>query len=151
MKTLAEIFYDAITSDEYLMATIGGRVVSTCFEVPPDAEENTPVPNIIIIDDGFQNQQTTKDCLWEASEDRIQVSVEIAAASPQDVKAIVRKVRKAIENYIGTMFSNGQAIPELEILSSDGIAWDWMNPAYYQRLSYQCITNADIDDGQENI
>ena len=36
------------------MEAIGGRVVSTCFEVSPDEADNTELPNIIVTDDGFQ-------------------------------------------------------------------------------------------------
>ena len=88
--------------------------------------------------------------MWEAAEDRVQVGVDVAASSPDEVKQIVRKVRKAVETYIGTLYAQGEVIPELENLSSDGIAWDWMKPCYYQRLNYQCITNADIEDEQED-
>lgn len=149
MKQVDEIIYDAITADETLMALTGGRVVSTCFEVPPTDEDNTPLPNIIITFDGFQNQQTTKDCVWEAAEDRVQVGVDIAASSPDEVKHLVRKVRKAVETYIGTLYTQGEDIPGFESLSSDGIAWDWMKPCYYQRLNYQCVINVE-DDEQED-
>ena len=149
MKQVDEIIYDAIKADTDLMTAIGGRVVSTCFDVPPTEDDNTPIPNIIITDDGFQNQQTTKDCVWEACEDRVQVGVDVAATSPDEVKALIRKVRRAVESYIGTMYNQGEDIPELESLSSDGLAWDWMKPCYYQRLTYQCITNADTEDEQE--
>ena len=149
MKTVDEIIYDAICADAALMEAIGNRVVSTCFEIPPTDEDNTPLPNIIITFDGFQNQQTTKDCVWEAAEDRVQVGVDIAASSPDEVKQLVRKVRKAVEQYIGALYTQGEVIPELESLSSDGIAWDWMKPCYYQRLNYQCTTQSDIDNGDE--
>jgi hypothetical protein len=59
MKTVDELIYEAIKADEQLMQTIGGRVVSTCFEIPPDQEDNTPLPNIIITDDALQNNVTT--------------------------------------------------------------------------------------------
>ena len=151
MKTLAEIFYDAITADETLTVLTGGRVVSTCFEVPPDELDNTPLPNIIITNDGFQNNQSTKDCVWEADEDVVVASVDIAANSPSEVDSLVAKVRKAIDTYITTMWSNGQAIPELQpgSPSSQGIEWDWMKPCYYQKLTYQCITNKYEEDEQE--
>ena len=151
MKTLAEIFYDAITADETLTALTGGRVVSTCFEVPPDELDNTPLPNIIITNDGFQNNQSTKDCVWEADEDVVTASVDIAANSPSEVDSLVAKVRKAIDTYITTMWSNGQAIPELQpgSPSSQGIEWDWMKPCYYQKLTYQCITEKYEEDEQE--
>jgi hypothetical protein len=150
MKSVDEIIYDAICADTALMEAIGSRVVSTCFEVPPSEADNTPLPNIIVTDDGFQNQVGSKDCVWESGEDRVQVTVDVAADSPKEVKQIVRKVRKAVETYIGMLYTQGEDIPELESLSSDGIAWDWMKPCYYQRLTYQCITKADIDDEQED-
>lgn len=149
MKQVDEIIYDALMADEALVAAVGGRIVSTCFEVPPTDEDNTPLPNIIITDDGFQNQQTTKDCVWESAEDRVQVGVDIAAASPDEVKRLVRKVRSAVEQYIDTMYTSGEDIPELESLSSDGLSWDWMKPCYYQKLTYQCITLADLGSDDE--
>ena len=93
MKTLAEIFYDAIQADTELMEAIGSRVVSTCFEVPPDELDNTPLPNIIITNDGFQNNTSTKDCVWESDEDAVQASVDVAASSPQEVDSLVAKVK----------------------------------------------------------
>lgn len=149
MKAVDEIIYDAITASDDITAIVGDRVVSTCFEVPPDMLDNTPVPNIIVTFDGFQNQTTTKDTVWEGEEDRVQVGVDIAAASPDEVKQLVRLVRSAVEQYVCTLYSQGEDTPELESLSSDGIAWDFMKPCYYQKLNYQCITKSDIDDEQQ--
>ena len=147
MKQVDELIYESIKADEALMTAIGGRVVSTCFEVPPTEDDNTPIPNIIITDDGFQNQQTTKDCVWEGGEDQVQVTVDIAAASPSEVKQLMRMVRKAIEVYMASL---GSAMPELVSLTAGELAWDWMKPCYFKPLIYQCKTKADIDDGQEN-
>ena len=128
------------------MTTIGGRVKSTCFEVSPLDADNTPIPYIIVHDSGFTNQQTTKDNVWEASEDQVLTTVEIAADSPANVKAIVRKLRKVIENYIVAMYGQGEDIPELVSMTSNGIDWDWSKPCYFQHLDYQCVTQADIDN-----
>ena len=146
MKTVDELIYEAIQADDDLMATIGGRVVSTCFEIPPDELDNTPIPNIIITDDGMQNNVTTKDCVWEGGEDQVQVTVDVAAASPEEVKAIMRRVRKAVEVYMASL---GPDMPELVNLTAGQMAWDWMKPCYYKPLIYQCVTKADIDDEQE--
>ena len=146
MKPVDEIIYDAIRADAALMEAIGSRVVSTCFEVSPTEADNTPLPNIIVTDDGFQNQQTTKDALWEASEDRVQVGVDVAAESPREVQQLIRMVRRAVERYVAALYNQGENTPELEQLSSDGLTWDWMRPCYYQRLAYQCITNVDQDN-----
>lgn len=149
MKSLDEIIYDAICADAALMEAIGNRVVSTCFEVSPEDQDNTPLPNIIVTDDGFQNQNGTKDCVWESGEDRVQVTVDVAADSPKEVKRLIRKVRRAIENQIILMSAANERIPELESLSSGGVAWDWMKPCYYQHLTYQCTTLSDIDNEQD--
>lgn len=143
MKQIDEIIYDAIQADAALMTAIGGRVVSTCFDVSPTDADNTPVPYIIVTDDGFQNQVESKDEGWEGIEDRVQSGVEVAAESPKEVKRLVRMVRHAVNAYIDMMYDDGEPIPELDSLSSDGLAWDWMKPCYYQRLSYQCITKSE--------
>ena len=150
MKQVDEIIYDAIQADAVLMTAIGGRVVSTCFEVSPDETDNTPLPNIIVTDDGFQNQDTTKDSVWEGEDDEVQVTVDIAAKSPNEVKDLVRIVRRAVSRYIIGMYENHEVIPELDKLSSDGLQWDWMRPCYYQKLTYNCAIKSTTDDEQEN-
>ena len=144
MKQVDEIIYDAIRADEELMTAISGHVVSTCFEVSPTDADNTPLPYIIVTDDGFQNQVESKDDSWEGKEDRVSVGVEVAAESPQEVKRLILKVRQAVASYIEQMYDDGEDIPELDSLSSDGLAWDWSKPCYYQRLTYQCITNTEV-------
>ena len=150
MKQVDEIIYDAIRADEALMTAIGGRVVSTCFEVSPDETDNTPLPNIIVEYDGFQNQDTTKYSVWEGEDDEVQVTVDIAAKSPNEVKDLVRMVRRAVSRYIIGMYENHEVIPELDKLSSDGLQWDWMRPCYYQKLTYNCAIKSTTDDEQEN-
>ena len=145
MNQVDEIIYDAITADETLMALTGGRVVSTCFEVPPTEDDNTPVPNIIISDDGFQAEIFTKDDIWDSDTDRVQATVDIAGKSPEEVKTLTRMVRKAVNNYIHTMYEGGEAIPSLQSLTSDGVQWDWMKPCYYQKLYYTCDVAVDLD------
>lgn len=151
MKSVDEIIYDAICADTALMEAIGSRVVSTCFEVPPAEADNTPLPNIIVTDDGFLNQNGSKDCVWESGEDRVQVTVDVAADSPKEVKRLIRMVRRAVENHIVLMSATDGCIPELDSISSNGIAWDWMKPCYYQQLSYQCTvpSETDIDNEQD--
>ena len=144
MKQVDEIIYDAIRADSDLMTAISGHVVSTCFEVSPTDADNTPLPYIIVTDDGFQNQVESKDDGWEGTEDRVSVGVEVAAESPQEVKRLIMKVRQAVASYIEQMYDDGEETPELDSLSSDGLAWDWTKPCYYQRLTYQCITNTEV-------
>lgn len=147
MKQVDIIIYEALTADAGLMDDIGYRIKSTCFEVAPTEQDNVQLPYIIVTDDGFQNQVGTKDNLWESEDDRVQTSVEIAAQSPAQVKELVKRVRRIVNDHIIEMAEEGESIPELDALTSDGIAWDWTKPCYFQTLTFQCIIhNEEYED-----
>ena len=147
MLELDEIFYNALTADSEIASATGGRIFSTCVEVPPMENDNTPLPYIVIVDEGLQNDQTTKDNIWESADDRVQASVMISAVSPKEVKRLTRLCRKAIATYIATMTGSR---PYLESLTTDGTAWDWTKPCYYKTLQYQCdVENRNDDDDDE--
>jgi hypothetical protein len=132
---LDEIIYTALTDDEQLMGDTGGRIYSTCVEVPPVEDDNTPLPYIIIAEGASQNDLGTKDTMWESDMDVVNVSVIISAVSPKAVKTLRRQVRAAVSSYVESMTEN---IPYLRALTTDGIAWDWTKPCYYDSLHYQC-------------
>ena len=132
---LDEIIYNALTADNQVMSAIGGRIKSTCIEVPPTDEDNTPLPYIIIEEESSQNDQGTKDDVWESDVDIVNVGVIVSATSPKAVKRLRRMVRKAVGSYIESMTED---IPYLRSLSWEGIAWDWTKPCYYDTLHYQC-------------
>ena len=144
MKELDEIIYDALTADNGIGALLKGGIHSTCIEVPPLEEDNTPLPYIIIMDDPYQNETGTKDDVWESDYDRVQASVMISANSPAEVKQLRRLVRQAIASHVATL----QNPPYLVSSSNDGIAWDWQKPCYYDVLHYQCDVLVK-DYGQE--
>ena len=147
---LDELFFNALMADAEVVLAVGGRIESTCFEVAPDEKDNTKLPNIIIMDDGLTNQPTTKDMEWEADEDRVQASVDVAAEDPKQVKQLVRMVRKAIANYIKGMDDKGEEIPYLQSLQTTGVEWDWMKPCYHSVMIYQCdVENKLYDNGND--
>ena len=146
MKELDEIIYDALNADNGIGLLLRGGIHSTCIEVPPTEDDNTPLPYIIITDDPFQNETGTKDDLWESDTDRVQASIEIAANSPSEVKQLRRMVRQAIAAHVASLpYAD---TPQLVSSSNDGIAWDWLKPCYYDHLHYQCDVNIH-DYGQE--
>ena len=147
---LDEIFFNALMADDELVQAVGGRIESTCFEVSPDEKDNTQLPNIIITDDGLTNQPTTKDMEWEADEDRVQASVDVAAKDPKQVKQLVRMVRKAIANYMATLDPTKDEIPCLQSLQTTGVQWDWMKPCYHSAIIYQCDVENDINNYGNN-
>ena len=151
MLRLDEIFYKAITADADLMQAVGGRVKSTCFEVSPDEKDNTQLPYILILDEGKQPAQTTKDDEWMPSQWRVSAGVEVGAVSPNEVDALVMKAMQAIANYIVTMSIHGEEFPYLNegFPQTQGVAWDWTKPCYFDVAHYQCDVNYYDDEQDE--
>ena len=155
MLRLTQILYAALTADEDVMEACGyvaptqttpgkqARIKSTCFEVAPDKEDNTPLPYILVLDEGKAPSQTTKDDEWMPSQWRVGAGVEVGAKSPNEVDALMMKAMKAIANYISSLSAQGEEIPYLNEGSpqTQGIAWDWTKPCYFDIAHYQC----DID------
>ena len=145
-KDLDEIFYEAITADVSLVTITKGRIYSTCIEVPPTEDDNTPIPYIIITDDPYTNDMSTKDDVWEGYVDHAKCSVIITADSPAGVKQIRRRVRQAIARYVVSMTTN---IPFLTSATNEGINWDWMKPCYYDTLHYSCDMDVNLEDDEQ--
>ena len=141
---LDELFFNALMADGDLVLAVGGRIESTCFEVSPEDQDNTQLPCIIVTDDGLTNQPTDKDIEWESSQDRVQASVEVDAKDPKQVKQLIRMVRKAISNYIESLADNGEDVPYLVSVQTNGVAWDWMKPCYHETITYQCDVENDL-------
>jgi len=152
MLRLDKIFYDAIVADDELMQAIGGRVKSTCFEVPPDEQDNTPLPYIIIRDYGKQPAQTTKDDEWMPSQWRVGAGIEVGAASPNEVDTLVMKAMKAVAAYISTLDAQAENIPYLNegFPQTQGIDWDWTKPCYFDIAQYQCDIDYYDDEQDED-
>lgn len=132
---LDEIIYAALTADSTLASDTGGRIYSTCVEVPPVEDDNIPLPYIVIAEGSGQNDLGSKDTVWESGMDVVSAGVIISAESPLEVKRLRRLVRAAVSSYVGSM-TTGR--PWLRSLITDGIAWDWTKPCYYDTLHYQC-------------
>lgn len=138
---LDEIIYNAITADTVLATDTGGRIKSTCIEVPPTDEDNTPLPFIVIAESPSQNDAGTKDNVWESGVDIVNVAVEVDAVSPNEVQRLRRRIRRAVESYMESMVSP----PYLRSLGWDGVQWDWTRPCYFDTIRYQCEL-LNIDD-----
>lgn len=145
-KELDEIIYDALKANVTIMGLTGGRIKSTCIEIPPDQEDNTPTPYIIITDDPYHNDLGTKDSVWEGDTDHVQASVIISAKSPAAVKRLRRLVRKAIGEYV---VANVTGYLYLTAENNDGIQWDWTKPCYYDTIHYSCDMDVNLEDDEQ--
>lgn len=140
-----KVFYNALRSNAELMARVGGRIESTSIPVPDEEFENTPVPYIIITFDGLQNEGFTKDNSYEGDNDKVQVSVEVAADTRDDLGEIMQKIRETVIAYFEDTedhaWDDYDAVPNNYTLSASAIGYDSMKPCYYQTLTYNCDTN----------
>lgn len=152
MQRLGKIIFDALCANNELVQIVGGRIRSTCFEVPPMEQDNTPLPYIIITDDGMSPSQTTKDNEWMPYLFRVNVGVEIGAASSNEVWDIELKVMKAIADHMQNLAEQGIDTPNLNegYPQTEGIAWDWTKPCYFDTIHYQCDIENTNDDEQED-
>lgn len=141
--TTDEVFYNALMSDEKVIAATGGRIRSTCFEVPPTEQDNTQTPYIIVMFDGMQNEESTKDD-YEGDTDTTTISIEVAAESRKEVGIVTRLVRQAVRNYFRDV-DDDEDIPKDYHLTASPVAWDWTKPCYYQTMTYQCTTLNDSE------
>ena len=150
MLRLDKIIYDAITADTDLMQMVENRVQSTCFEVSPNEQDNTPLPYIIIRDLGKQPSQTTKDDGWMPSRWTVVAGIEVGGISPNEVDSIVMQAMKAVANHIQTLSSSGFDVPYINegYPQTQGVNWDWTKPCYFDVVQYQC--DIDYNDNEQN-
>lgn len=137
-KELTDILLAAIEANDELVTITGSRVYDTANEVPSWQDDNTPLPYLVVIENGSQNEQATKDSVWEGDTDHCNASIIICAETPDKVRSMRRKVRKAVKDYIVSMADQGETIPYLTASSNEGVAWDDMKPCYNDAIHYQC-------------
>ena len=139
--TLDEILFNALVNSNDVSTAVDGRIKDVCFEVGPDEQDNTPLPYIIVTDGGVQNAPQTKDTEWESHEDTATAGIEVSAKSPGEVRRLIKMARRAVAEYIGTLDYTER--PDLQSVRTEGVAWDWMKPCYWDTLVYQCIVEQD--------
>lgn len=137
-KELTDILLDAIKANDELVTITGSRVYDTAIEVPSWKDDNTPLPYLVVIEKAANNDTTTKDWVWESYIDHCNASIIICAKTPEQVRSLRRKVRKAVEDYIVALADQGESVPNLTSSGYEGVAWDEMKPCYNDAISYQC-------------
>ena len=152
-------FVAALQSNTTLMAKLAAKkVYNTSIAVPDKDLINAPLPYIIVSFDGLQNDTSTKDCSYDAEEDKVQIGIEIAARSRRKLGELAQDVRDTVRSY----FENYSApssemeedltdiIPDDYTFSANGVQYDPDKPCYFQTLTYNCDTkNIYSNDEQE--
>ena len=140
-----KVFYNALRSNAALMEQVGGRIESTSIPVPDEEFENVPVPYIIITFDGLQNDGFTKDNNFEGDTDHVQVGIEVAADTRDELGDIMQAIRETVVAYFedteGHAWDDYKYIPSNYTFTASQVGYDSMKPCYYQTLNYNCDTN----------
>jgi len=140
------IFIAAIQSNPALVERIGGRLYGTAIPLPDEDADNVPVPYIIVTFDGLNNQNQTKDDVYEGCYDTVNIGVEVTGETISDLHELTQAVRDTILSYFR---SHETAVIDYTF-TADAIQFDSLKPCYWQMLRYQCeVYNLDDnDDGQ---
>ena len=140
-----KVFYNALRSNAELMATVSGRIESTSIPVPDEEFGNVPVPYVIITFDGLQNDGFTKDNSFEGDTDKVQVGIEVAANTRDELGDIMQAIRETVVAYFedieGHALDDYDYVPVNYTFTASPVGYDSMKPCYYQTLTYNCDTN----------
>ena len=151
------IFIAAIQSNTELMEALGyeaqeelyegrpARLYCTAVPLPDEDADNTPVPYIIVTFDGLNNQNQTKDDVYESNYDTVNIGVEVTGKTIDDLHELTQAVRNTILSY----FREHETAIIDYTFSADPIQYDSLKPCYWQTLRYQCEVYNLNDDEQD--
>ena len=177
-------FKAAIMSDADLLAIVTPsptpaqphpkpRIYNSAIPVPDENLDNVPVPYIIVMYNGMTNDAGTKDD-YEGDTDTVQIGIEVAAKTREQLGVIMRRIRKIIHedfmfvwgyadlrdtNDVQLEDTNGfrlrvmreydeivNRIPYSYTVSAQAVQYDPWKPCFWQVLNYQCDIANDFDD-----
>ena len=104
-----------------------------------------PVPYVIITFDGLQNDGFTKDNNFEGDTDHVQVGIEVAADTRDELGDIMQAIRETVVAYFedteGHAWDDYDYVPVNYTFTASPVGYDSEKPCYYQTLNYNCDTN----------
>ena len=139
------IFIAAIQSNPALVERIGGRIYGTAIPLPDEDADNVPVPYVIVTFNGLNNQNQTKDDVYESNYDTVNIGVEVTGKTIDDLHELTQELRDTILSYFR---ENKTAVSDYTF-SADAIQYDSLKPCYWQTLRYQCEVYNLNDDEQD--
>jgi hypothetical protein len=140
------IFVKALRANADLMAHLAaGDVYNTATALPDEDLDNAPLPYAIVTFDGLNNDIDTKDDPFESDSDSVNISIEIAAKTRNELGQLAEAIRRQVHQYFinaDPTDEDYELIPHDYQFSAQAVNYDSMKPCYWQVLTYQCDTNA---------
>lgn len=149
------IFVKALRADADLMAKLAAKdVYNTAIALPDEDADNAPLPYVIVTFDGLTNDESTKDD-YESTIDKVNIGVEIAARTRQELGALAKQVRSQIRRFFMNAVETDEYFDMIPLdyqFTASQVNYDQMKPCHWQILNYQCDVRNSImeDDEQEN-
>jgi hypothetical protein len=140
------IFVKALRANADLMAQLAaGDVYNTAIALPDEDLDNAPLPYAIVTFDGLNNDIDTKDDPFESESDSVNISIEIAAKTRNELGQLAEAIRRQVHQYFinaDPTDEDYELVPHDYQFSAQAVNYDSMKPCYWQVLTYQCDTNA---------
>ena len=140
------IFVKALRANADLMKQLAaGDVYNTAIALPDEDLDNAPLPYAIVTFDGLNNDIDTKDDPFESDSDSVNISIEIAAKTRNELGQLAEAIRRQVHQYFinaDPTEEDADLIPHDYQFSAQAVNYDSMKPCYWQVLTYQCDTNA---------
>ena len=143
------IFVKALRSNASLISQLpAGDVYNTAIALPEEQADNAPAPYIIVSFDGLNNQDWTKDTVYDGLTDSVTIGVEIAAKTRPQLADIAVAVRNTVTDYFRQHVQDPEdedyeLVPNSFQLQAQPVNYDDEKPCYWQRLVFVCDTNPD--------
>ena len=154
MGLLTDIFFiKALKSNEELISKLSAGDIYDNVAEPDFDMENVKLPYIIVNRDPGNNDRTTKDEQYEGAEDRVNVSIRIAARNRMELARLELMTRKTVLDYITAADdreASGEPMPGDELKPIDytfrmsDVMHDMQKPAHISVLYYDCITTNEL-------
>lgn len=132
-----EIFYRILSGNDELMELTKGGIYSIAIPEKVENIDSSLVPWVIITFDGLNNEEPTKDDPFESSTDTVQIGIEVAANSPDELTRLSQLVRDIIHDEFLQEHSAFYGIPDYRF-SAGAMQYDDITPCYFQNLNYSC-------------
>lgn len=142
--TTDRFFYNALRTSDEVMEMTDGRIFNTARN--SEDENQDKIPYIIIMFDGGQNTNLTKDD-FEGDTDNVTVSILAVASTREQLANLTNKTRETIRDYWRDVMSGADVdedCPDSCQFSASRIEYDMTKPCFYMTLRYDCETNNNM-------
>ena len=154
------IFVRALQQSAEIQALVDDRIYMTAIPRPEDkALANEPLPFIVVMFEGIQPTEMTKDDDYDSDTDTVQIGIELVAVNRPQLAVLADTVRRTIKEYFemlqgadpedldGADAEMLPLLPTYSQLSGGQVIYDDEKPCYWLVLQYSCETNAFDNNG----